>query len=574
MTKITRANSQKIIDYLARDYDSILLSMRELVPVKFKEWKDYQSEADFGNVLLQLFAHMGDILSYYQDRVANESFLGTARNRRSIIQHLSLIGYRLSTAAPSATKLKITVPADYEEFVEISRGDAFATKSHKDKPSIRFEYTHTDPLKIDFSDENVFRRDPKTNKKYFMGIPVEEGRLISNEILGASDGTPNQTFSLVHESLILKPISTSENNQAGIELYVGDEKEPWNLQKTLAFSRDEQKDYVIEVDEDDRATIVFGDGDFGAIPPKGAEIKATYRVGGGAQGNVSKESITTIVEAPQLALIGAKVTNPEPATGGANRESIERAVMHAPQVFRSLNRAVTLEDYEALALELKGVGKVRAEPASFNTVILYIAPEGGGYVSDVLKKDLLAHFEDKRPVSTIIKIEDVDYVNIYVAAEVDVERYYSRNDIEEQVVKAGAELLAFENVEFAQVLYLSKFYETIEAIEGVQGVNIVEFRRDNPVKAAGKKQGLTVPAGYRISDLYELDSYFRKISSEKFHQPIREFLGLPDIKIETLLRRGLIGEKVEPTGKIALRSFEIPKVPDKADYSGGIKVDP
>ena len=54
----------------------------------------FTNEADFGNVLLQLFAHMGDILSYYQDRVANESFLGTARTRRSVIEHLRLIGYQ------------------------------------------------------------------------------------------------------------------------------------------------------------------------------------------------------------------------------------------------------------------------------------------------------------------------------------------------------------------------------------------------------------------------------------------------------------------------------------------------
>jgi hypothetical protein len=61
-----------------RDYDSFLQAMRALIPEKLPEWTDHESQADFGNVLLQLFAHMGDILSYYQDCVANESFLGTA----------------------------------------------------------------------------------------------------------------------------------------------------------------------------------------------------------------------------------------------------------------------------------------------------------------------------------------------------------------------------------------------------------------------------------------------------------------------------------------------------------------
>src|SRR5216683_7765388 len=111
MTEIKKVNGRTLVDYMARDYDSLLQSMRALIPYKLPEWTDYASEADFGNVLLQLFAHMGDILSYYQDRIANESFLGTAQTRRSIIHHLRLISYRLGTAAPAAAKLRLSFPA-------------------------------------------------------------------------------------------------------------------------------------------------------------------------------------------------------------------------------------------------------------------------------------------------------------------------------------------------------------------------------------------------------------------------------------------------------------------------------
>ena len=111
MAELKQANGRIVIDYMARDAGSFLQSMRALIPEKLPEWTDYESEADFGNVLLELFAHMGDILSYYQDRVANESFLGTAQERRSIIQHLRLIGYTLSTAAPASATLTLSVPA-------------------------------------------------------------------------------------------------------------------------------------------------------------------------------------------------------------------------------------------------------------------------------------------------------------------------------------------------------------------------------------------------------------------------------------------------------------------------------
>src|SRR3954447_3668894 len=101
--------------------------MHDLVPTMLPEWLDHANEADFGNVLLQLFAHMGDILSYYQDRVAGESFLATAQTRRSVIAHLQLIGYQMATAVPAETRLRITVASAATGTVTIRRGAAFGT---------------------------------------------------------------------------------------------------------------------------------------------------------------------------------------------------------------------------------------------------------------------------------------------------------------------------------------------------------------------------------------------------------------------------------------------------------------
>lgn len=515
MAELKSVNGRTTVDYMARDYDSILQAMRALIPEKLPEWTDFASPADFGNVLLQLFAHMGDILSYYQDRVANESFLGTAQQRRSVIQHLRLIGYRLSTAAPAAATLTLTVPTTCTDIITIHQGDAFATKSQKDKPSVRFEYTRAQPLTINCSTLPI---DLASNRKFFDGIPVEEGRLVREEILGTSDGTPNQRFTLAHAGLILRSLGQGQAIQQDILLLTeqGRIRQEWTLQESLAFSREGQQDFVLEIDEDDRATVIFGDGAFGAIPPGGALIKVTYRVGGGPHGNVPAQMTQTIVDAPQLVLLGARVSNPRPATGGAERESIAHAVLHAPSVFRSLKRAVTTRDYEALALDFKGVGKVRAEATNWNTVTLSVAPEGGGQVSDVLAANLLAYFEDKRLIATVIEIEDVEYVPIYVTAEVGVKNYYASADVQEQVQQAAGRLLAFDQVDFGQTIYLSKFYEAIEAIDGVAFVNISEFRRE--------------------------------------------------------------GEEPEPTvaplGKIKLRSHEIPAIPDDPEYAGGIRVRP
>lgn len=511
MEDIKNINGQPAIDYMARDAQSFLQSMQSLIPEKLPEWKESQSQADFGNVLLQLFAHMGDILSYYQDRIANESFLGTAQSRRSIIHHLRLISYHLATASPASTELTLLVPITSNETITISKGDAFATKSQKDKPSVRFEYTQEEPLVILSSDFALYDKDP--NLQAYSPIPVEEGRLIRDEIIGTSDGTPNQVFQLGHPKMILRSLDIGQTVNADIVLITELEGNPeqWVLQESLAFSRADQRDFVIDIDEDDQATIRFGDGTFGAIPTGGSVVHATYRVGGGPQGNVVANSIETIVEAPQLSLLGAKVTNENATAGGAERESISHAVAHAPEVFRSFKRAVTEEDYKALALKFSGVGKVRAVGTNWNTVTLFVAPKGGGHVSDILEANLLAYFEDKRALSTKIEIEDVDYVRIYVTAKIGVEPYYSEHALMEQVKQKVVEkLLKFEKVDFGETIYLSKFFEVIEDIPGIAFVTIPEFRREG--EAPPENSGITL--GKLLFKKHELPTIPNQLDDE------------------------------------------------------------
>ena len=150
MTTINLKDKRQAIDYLARDYYSFRQALVDLIPAKLPEWTD-RSEADFGIVLIELFAYMGDILSYYQDRIADESFLTTAQERRSVINHLRLVGYEMAPAAPAAAKLSLIVGNTVNDVVTIRKGDQFATASRRDRKSVTFEYTEDKPLVIDLS---------------------------------------------------------------------------------------------------------------------------------------------------------------------------------------------------------------------------------------------------------------------------------------------------------------------------------------------------------------------------------------------------------------------------------------
>lgn len=82
------------IDYMAKDYASFRQNMFDRLAQISPKWKE-QSPADIGITLVELLAYVGDNLSYYQDAVANEAYLGTARKRISVKRHSRLLDYSL-----------------------------------------------------------------------------------------------------------------------------------------------------------------------------------------------------------------------------------------------------------------------------------------------------------------------------------------------------------------------------------------------------------------------------------------------------------------------------------------------
>jgi len=500
MATINLRDKRQVIDYLARDYTSFRQALLELIPAKLPEWTD-RSEADFGIVLIELFAYLADILSYYQDRLANEAFLTTAQERRSIINHLRLIGYEMAPAAPAAAKLSLIVANSTNQQVEVRRGDQFATASSKERKSVTFEYTDEKPLVIDPSKAaaDSAKKPDGTPLKGFKEvpslIPVREGRSIVNEVIGVSDGTPNQRFVLAQPRLLpdsleivvettppTPPWRRRKNLIFSRRAFTPEQlaalEQQGRIGSTLAFSRSADRDYATETDENDVTTVIFGDGQYGQIPPPGSPILASYRVGGGSVGNVGAGQITVITKAPPLQLLGAKVVNRAPGSGGAERETIEQAVKFAPTVFASMQRAVTASDYVAQAKLFPGVSKARAEAGNWNTIKLYIAPTGSGEPpSDILQRDLLAYFEDKRMLTSLIKIVSPDYVRIDVSARVGAAPFFRNEEVKGAVEKALRDLLDFEKVDFKQTLYLSKIYEALESLEGVDNVFVERFQR-------------------------------------------------------------------------------------------------
>src|SRR5580692_6099194 len=142
--------SAPTIDYTNKDFQSLRQAMLGLARYRLPEWTD-QSPSDLGSVLVDLFAYMGDVILYYQDRIANESFLQTAVERRSVLNMLRLVGYELAPPVPSSAELTIVFnkpPAGSSTVVTIPQGAQFSSTSTSGASPQTFEYLEPD-LDID-----------------------------------------------------------------------------------------------------------------------------------------------------------------------------------------------------------------------------------------------------------------------------------------------------------------------------------------------------------------------------------------------------------------------------------------
>jgi len=82
------------INYLAKDYASFRQLILDRMALLTPDWKE-RSAADLGIALIELLAYVGDYLSYQQDAIATESYLGTARRRTSVRRHARLVDYHM-----------------------------------------------------------------------------------------------------------------------------------------------------------------------------------------------------------------------------------------------------------------------------------------------------------------------------------------------------------------------------------------------------------------------------------------------------------------------------------------------
>jgi hypothetical protein len=341
------------INYGSRDYEAFRADMLALAPLLSPEWTD-QSPGDIGVVLTELFAYMGDVLSFHAERCRAETWVGTAVQRESMIQLARLVGYELRPATSSLVSLSFTCSG--AGVIPARTQVATVPRSASERPQV-FETLQ----EVTVLGAGV------------VSVDAMFGTSIQDEILGSGTGRPGQTLTLSSA-----PLSIDPSGHPSLGLYVdeGAGLVLWQNVQRWDDSTPASRHYRFEIDADDTVRIIFGDGVRGRLSPVGADnIRATYRTGGGAISNAAApNSVTRLTNALDFV---TSVTNPFPPQGGADKESVDEARVSIPASVESLQRAVTYRDFEHHAQQVAGIAQARAvRGRGPYEVMVYVAASG------------------------------------------------------------------------------------------------------------------------------------------------------------------------------------------------------
>lgn len=341
-------------------------------------------------------------------------------------------------------------------------------------------------------------------------VPATHSQEVRRELLGRSDGTAGQRFHLQrHPVLKLRP---------GETLKVQVENEPattWTEVSDFADSDAYSHCYTLDsasgelrlgpaVRQHDGTIKVYS-----AIPPRGANLVfESYRVGGGAEGNVRAGFLNTLKTAIPYVV---KVENRQKSKGGEDQESLEEAIIRAPATLRSRDRAVTEADFEFLARQVLPKGSRvrclqprpteagRVAPGQVYVLIIPNIADPEGYLSlEQLEPTgeqiaaLTAYLDERRLLTTRLNIRRPEYLS--VVAKVKLREAPGANQAVVQA-KVLARLYQFLNPlvgwidgkgwPFGRTLFTSDVYQCL------QGISEVQFIRSAEIYAADRS-GLAV----------------------------------------------------------------------------------
>ena len=313
-------------------------------------------------------------------------------------------------------------------------------------------------------------------------VKATHGETVTEEALGSGDGAQtHQQFTLKKSPLTYVSAATASGAKSTLELRVN--RVLWEEVSSLYGKEATDQKYIVRIDNDAKATMIFGDGKSGARLPTGQEnVKATYRAGIGSDGEVGAGSLTLLKTRP----FGVRgVTNPLAASGAADPEKLENARTNAPLTVLTLDRIVSLRDFEDFARAFSGIGKAQAVNlwnGETYLVHITIADDNGDEVAttSTTYQNLRDAINAARDPTAEVQLDSFEPLAFNLKATVLYDASYLADDVQAEIEEALLDAFSFDRRDFGQPVTAAEIVSVIHQVEGVIAVDLDALYSQQP----------------------------------------------------------------------------------------------
>jgi hypothetical protein len=287
------------------------------------------------------------------------------------------------------------------------------------------------------------------------------------EVLGSADAASSfQQLALRQAPLTYTPAATPTGGVDTLQIRINDIL--WDEIPTLYGLGPRDRVFTARAGADGKALVQFGDGTTGAQPPRGVEnISAAYRIGLGTAGNVKTDQLRVLLSR----LLGVRsVSNPLPATGGVDPEDADEARLNAPFTALTLDRIVSLHDYEDFARAFGNVAKVRADwlwNGSHGVIFLtVVAVDGKKMDADSLKR-LRTAIDAARDPAQHVQVETTDALRFRIQARLVPDPHYRSEQVIDAAKAALRRAFSLKRRDFGQDVTESEILGVLQSVDGI-----------------------------------------------------------------------------------------------------------
>jgi baseplate J-like protein len=365
--------------------------------------------------------------------------------------------------------------ADIEEVrgVTVAELQMISGLSHGFDPALPGDNVHT-TLVLATPLAYKYKRD--TLKIYGNVVKATQGAT-RRETLGSGDGAASlQSFTLKQPPLTFVAAPTPEGAASTLKAYVDDVE--WHESDSLAWLDAKSRAFVTLTDDAGNTTLTFGNGEHGARLPTGVEnVKAVYRSGIGAGGNVKAGQITVLQSRPPGV---TEVVNPLRASGGADKESRDLARENVPLSVMPLDRLVSVQDYEDFTRRFAGIAKALAQRATDgHHELVYLTIAGTDDVpiditSDLYRNllDALRQFGDP---DLPLRVDLRERKALVLSARINLAPDYIWEKVAADVRTKLLDVFGFNHRALGRPAFLSEAISTMQGVRGVAWVDVDAF---------------------------------------------------------------------------------------------------